>query len=159
MGIGGCEGTQEPLITWLEKWIERRFTFCEYLVFLIYQPRYVRNLWVTELTYWELLSRPEGQVSASLNQGFSNLSVQQIHQQGPLKHKMWACPGSFCFSRSGGGPRIFTPNNFPGDADAVGPGSTLGDPLPSISQAFEWSCKQLAIKPLLYQFVLSINRT
>ena len=77
-----------------------------YLVFLIYQPRCVLNRWVTELTSWELLSRPEGQVCESLNQWFSNLSVQQTHQQGLLTRSAGP-PPRFLIQQVWGRPEDF----------------------------------------------------
>ena len=54
-----------------------------------------------------------------------------LESPGGLVKNIAGCPKlpqSFCFTRSGAGPRITISNKFPGDTAAAGPRTTLWEP-------------------------------
>lgn len=66
----------------------------------------------------------------SLDQGFSTFSKCQNHLEDSLNTVAGPGPQSFQFSKSGLGLRIYISHKFPGDANAPGLGTILGEPLP-----------------------------
>ena len=73
-------------------------------------------------------------------QQFSDFSTLQNHLVGLLTHTISTAPPQRFWLRSGKGLRICLSNDFSGDADHVGPGTTPGEPLSwAVPQACLWT--------------------